>query len=205
MAERRRRAGSEADKALRRDEILAAAKRSFAAEGFHATKISDVASEADLSYGSVYWYFKSKDELYVALLDAEEERLRAAILEAIAADDSPDVEAAILRAIAGTFRFFDGDSEAVRLMFRVRGSADGDDPSGGLYDRFARDLGALVDDAQAVGLIRAGDSAAIAFAIAALIGQFAVRRLGERDGMSAEELARFVLGLVLDGVRSNTN
>ena len=37
---------------------------------------------------------------------------------------------------------------------------------------------------------------------AALIGQFAVRRLTEDDSMSADELAGFVVSLVLDGVRN---
>ncbi len=200
---RRTRADGPDAKARRRDEILAAAKRAFSRKGFHATRISDVAEETDLSYGSVYWYFESKDELYDALLAGVESELRAAILESVSSDTSADVEKAIHRAIAGTFSYFDSDHDAVRLMFRVRGSGAAKDPTGGLYDRFAGDLEALVVDAQRDGLMAPGNPSVIAFAIAALIGQFAVRRLTETDSMSADEVAGFVLGLVLDGVRNN--
>ena len=56
---RRRPAVSEEDKSRRRDEIMAAAKKVFARKGFHATTIADIAEEAGLAYGSIYWYFDS--------------------------------------------------------------------------------------------------------------------------------------------------
>jgi AcrR family transcriptional regulator len=40
----------------RRDEIMAAAKKVFASNGFHSTTIADVAKEANLAYGSIYQY-----------------------------------------------------------------------------------------------------------------------------------------------------
>jgi len=57
---RRRRAVSDEDKSQRRDEIMAAAKEVFARKGFHETTIADIAKEAGLAYGSVYWSFESK-------------------------------------------------------------------------------------------------------------------------------------------------
>ena len=46
---RRRPAVSEEDKSRRRDEILTAAKKVFARNGFHATTIADIAKEAGLA------------------------------------------------------------------------------------------------------------------------------------------------------------
>jgi AcrR family transcriptional regulator len=60
---RRRPATSDQEKSQRRDEIIAAAKKVFAHNGFHATTIADIAKEADLAYGSVYQHFDSKDDL----------------------------------------------------------------------------------------------------------------------------------------------
>jgi AcrR family transcriptional regulator len=65
---RRRRAVSAEDKSQRRDEIMAAAKEVFARKGFHDTTIADIAKQAGLAYGSIYWYFDSKDELFHALM-----------------------------------------------------------------------------------------------------------------------------------------
>jgi TetR/AcrR family fatty acid metabolism transcriptional regulator len=43
--------------------ILDAAIRVFAREGFHHCRVSDIAREANVAYGLVYHYFRSKDEI----------------------------------------------------------------------------------------------------------------------------------------------
>lgn len=52
----------------RRSQILSAALRCFAREGFHRTTMQDIFREADLSPGAVYSYFKGKDELIAAII-----------------------------------------------------------------------------------------------------------------------------------------
>ena len=47
----------------KRRQILAAAVRVFARQGFHACRVSDIADEAGVAYGLVYHYFRSKDEV----------------------------------------------------------------------------------------------------------------------------------------------
>ena len=51
----------------RRRQILDAARTCFARDGFHATSMQDVLREADLSAGALYRYFKSKDEIILAI------------------------------------------------------------------------------------------------------------------------------------------
>jgi AcrR family transcriptional regulator len=43
--------------------ILDAAVVAFATRGFHACRVSDIADEANVAYGLVYHYFRSKDEV----------------------------------------------------------------------------------------------------------------------------------------------
>jgi AcrR family transcriptional regulator len=50
----------------RRRQILEAALSVFAKKGYHATNVSDVAAQAGVSQGTIYWYFDSKDELFQA-------------------------------------------------------------------------------------------------------------------------------------------
>jgi AcrR family transcriptional regulator len=52
----------------RRRQILSAALRCFARDGFHRTTMQDIFRESDLSPGAVYSYFKGKDELIVAIV-----------------------------------------------------------------------------------------------------------------------------------------
>jgi AcrR family transcriptional regulator len=60
---------TEEHRAARRTEILVAACRCFARDGFHATSVNDIITESGLSAGSVYLYFKSKNELIAAVVD----------------------------------------------------------------------------------------------------------------------------------------
>ena len=53
----------------RRRQILDAARRRFIKNGFHATSMQDVLTEADLSAGAVYRYFASKSDLYAEAMD----------------------------------------------------------------------------------------------------------------------------------------
>jgi AcrR family transcriptional regulator len=60
---------SDAHLAARREQILTAARRCFARNGFHATSMQDVIAEAGLSVGAVYRYFTGKDELRKAVAE----------------------------------------------------------------------------------------------------------------------------------------
>ena len=52
-----------------RDEILRAAMHLFANRGFHETSMSEVAREAHVSKALIFWHFKTKEELFVAVLN----------------------------------------------------------------------------------------------------------------------------------------
>ena len=73
----------------RRRQILDAAVRVFARQGFHASRVSDIADEAGVAYGLLYHYFRSKDEL----LDTVFTERWALMLEAIRAADERDASA----------------------------------------------------------------------------------------------------------------
>ncbi len=51
----------------RRQQIIVAAKRVFSEKGFNKATIEDIARDAELSPGTLYLYFKNKEELYASL------------------------------------------------------------------------------------------------------------------------------------------
>ncbi|MDQ1329982.1 MAG: TetR family transcriptional regulator [Thermodesulfobacteriota bacterium] len=51
----------------RRQQIIVAARRVFSIKGFNKATMEDIAREAELSPGTIYLYFKNKDELYASL------------------------------------------------------------------------------------------------------------------------------------------
>lgn len=198
-------ARSVAAKEARRESILAAAKEVFAAKGFHATTIGDVAKAAGIAYGSVYWYFDSKDALFHALMDHQEHSLRAHIDAEVAGlgDDLAAGDALFRAAVRATFEFFEGDRAAVTLLFRdslVLGDRF-DRHLAGIYEGFIADIEKTITAAQAAGYVIDAPPRMVAFSVAALIGQLALRRLATDDGLPAQIVADFVVTLLLDGLR----
>ncbi|UVE16314.1 TetR/AcrR family transcriptional regulator [Pseudomonas sp. LS44] len=63
-----------------KEQILRAASEEFADKGFAATKTSDIAAKAGLPKPNVYYYFKSKENLYREVLESIVEPLLAASL-----------------------------------------------------------------------------------------------------------------------------
>jgi AcrR family transcriptional regulator len=57
----------EREKERRRQQIIVAAKRIFSKKGLSKTTMEDIAKESELSPGTLYLYFKNKEELYASL------------------------------------------------------------------------------------------------------------------------------------------
>ena len=204
---RRRPAVSEKDKLHRRDEIMVAAKKVFARNGFHATTVADVAKEANLPFDAVYQYFDSRDALFHALIAAEEYALRTHVAVALAASGAQFgyAEAPFRATLRATFEFFETDRATTKLLFRDAYALDNrfDNRLGGIYERFIDDIETLIVAAQKRGEVLAAPPRLVAYTLTALIGQMAHRRLTTDDGVTAAEAADFIVSLVFKGLRPN--
>jgi AcrR family transcriptional regulator len=86
--------------------ILDAAVVAFAKRGFHACRVSDIADEANVAYGLVYHYFRSKDEVLDTLFLERWDILLQFISEVDAEPISPrDKLHAIAAAIIDFYRY----------------------------------------------------------------------------------------------------
>jgi AcrR family transcriptional regulator len=81
----------------RRRQILDAAVRVFARQGFHTCRVADIADEAGVAYGLVYHYFRSKEEVLDTLFTERWDILLQVIRDTDAGDLPPRDK---LRAIA---------------------------------------------------------------------------------------------------------
>jgi hypothetical protein len=111
--------------------------------------------------------------------------------------------------IRRAFEHLDRDRAAARVLFGEAAGAVGGNGFARhrqtIYDRFVDDIEAVIADAQRAGLIvdeARAPARLVAFGIAALIGQLAMRRLTERGAARQDpgELADFVIRLVLEGL-----
>ena len=78
-----------ADKADKRDAILRAAIETFAARGFFNAQVADVARGAGVAAGTVYLYFRGKDDLLISIFERTMKEAIAAGRESVAARTTP--------------------------------------------------------------------------------------------------------------------
>src|SRR5688500_618113 len=116
MAVAARRLGPRADRGDKRDVLLRAAIETFAARGYFNAQVADVARAAGVAAGTVYLYFRSKDELLVSIFEKTMTDAIAAGRQGIAA--LPDASAQ-LRAIARMHLDRLGRDRALAIVFQV--------------------------------------------------------------------------------------
>jgi len=90
---------------VHREEILLAAEKVFAAKGFFPTTMSDIAREAEFGTGTLYKYFKSKEELYFTIIDEKVEEINR-LVKAELSQKSSSVKR-IEKALKLQFEFFE--------------------------------------------------------------------------------------------------
>lgn len=111
IAERAKR--TERAKQARQDEILAAARRVFATQGFRGTTIADIADEAKIALGTIYLYFASKDDVFAAL----NEQLNTLITAALAdVPGQPTLAETVRLRIDNVFAMCSENRDLVRLV-----------------------------------------------------------------------------------------
>ena len=110
--------------AERRRQLLDEALEVFAARGFHATSMSDVAEAAGVTKPVLYQHFASKRHLYLELLDDVGGQLQTSIVEATGAAEGPrqQVEAGF----AAYFRHVSTHRSAFTLLFGSGARLDGE-------------------------------------------------------------------------------
>ncbi|MFZ5856533.1 MAG: TetR/AcrR family transcriptional regulator [Chloroflexota bacterium] len=71
-----------------RNRILEAAVSVFASKGYHDTKVDDIVAESNTSKGSFYFYFPSKQDIFLALVDTFADLLESRLMERVRAETS---------------------------------------------------------------------------------------------------------------------
>lgn len=111
----------EESRAAYREAIFAAAERAFGRLGFHDAKMADIAAEAGVAAGTVYNYFKNKDEVFTAILLRGQERIAA--LQAGHAEVDDPIERTRLR-LRDTFAYLEENGVLFGMFIRLGGFAD---------------------------------------------------------------------------------
>jgi AcrR family transcriptional regulator len=103
---------------LKKDQILLEASKAFANFGYDKTDVNVVSDAIGIGKGTVYYYFKNKEALFLACVD----RLMQQLLESInqVAESKKDHLVTIELAIFTYLDFFDSHPEFVELLIQER-------------------------------------------------------------------------------------
>ena len=141
-----------------RQKILIHATAEFAAKGYDGARVDGIAARCRLSKNMLYYYFRNKEGLFVAVLERMYERLRAR--QADVSAEARDPEAAMRHLVQQTFQAFVEHPEAIRLLNdenlhmarHIRRSKRIRE----LYDPLVKSLTQVLQDGAAQGIFRAG-------------------------------------------------
>jgi AcrR family transcriptional regulator len=112
-----------AGKERKRTNIIRAALKLFARGGFEATSVDDIAREAGYGKGTLYLYFKDKEDLYYHTVLSVFESYEQAVRDCI---DTGRPPAEILRSIAAAMiAFFAGNRDTFRLLHTMSSAGSG--------------------------------------------------------------------------------
>src|SRR5215471_18601167 len=107
-----------------RETILRAAAAVFARRDYHEVQMDDVVQASGAGKGTVYRYFPSKQQLYLAVMFEGIEQLRAELEEAVAIEEPPALK--IRRIVHRTLAYFWDRQFFFALIHRGEHKADGD-------------------------------------------------------------------------------
>src|ERR1044071_6498999 len=95
-------------------QIIEAAVRVFARQGYFNSRVSDIAREAGMAAGTIYLYFKTKDDILVTLFREKMAHFVASLGKAIA--DEPDAVAKLRRLVRLHFEMLEGDPDLAEVV-----------------------------------------------------------------------------------------
>ena len=143
---------SVADKteAPKRARILDAAETIFARHGFFAAKVSDVAKEAGVADGTIYLYFKNKDDLLISLFERRMQQLNGGLKAAIAGKPPREALRAFIRQYMQILAAEPTATEVLTIELRssTKFMKEYDNPE---FVDFLRTLGGIISAAQDAG------------------------------------------------------
>jgi TetR/AcrR family transcriptional regulator, fatty acid metabolism regulator protein len=188
----------------KRRRILAAAVRVFAAQGYEASRVGDVAKEAGVAYGLVYHYFGSKEAVLEAVFREQWGRLLAAVaLAEETGNTAPEQLELVVKIVLRAWR---DDPDLVRLLVReITRSPHIQDELDEIGQAFAS-LERIVVRGQREGTFRADiDARVAAFMLygameEVLTGWVLGQLPDDADAVAAAE--REVIGTLVGGLRS---
>ncbi len=187
----------------KRERILDAAETVFAQHGFFAAKVSEIAKEAGVADGTIYLYFKNKDDLLISLFESRMERVNAYLATNVAKHRAPKEKLiAFIRAYLALVKEQPAAAEVLTVELRQSAKFMKGQPANPKFAELLRLLASIVADGQAEGIFTDAIPAPVAARmIFGLVDEMALAwLLGDKTPESAPRGKKFDIVRAADWV-----
>ncbi len=186
--------------------IQDAAMRVIARKGKDAATMQEIAEEAGVAKGTIYLYFRDRDELVAKTFETAITQLIARVEEAMEGDKS--LEEKLRAAMTAKLEFFRENREFFRLYISLR-LPEGDPQQQRRHKRTCEPqyrtsigrLASILETAMNRGEIRRFDSHRLALFIVEGSNAIVVQRVMEESSPSEQDDVEFLTQIIMGGIR----
>jgi AcrR family transcriptional regulator len=181
----------------RRRQLLEHATRLFAERGYHQTSVADIVAGVGGGKGVFYWYFESKEQLFLEVLALAQLELRR--IQELAVGDEPDPVARIEQGIRGALSWLEANRHVLAVFQLATTDARFLEALRAGEEAMAAALAADLKEAIVSGRIPDGDPLVLAHAVLGAVEALAHRFLG-REGAWDEGVADTAVAFCVGGI-----
>jgi AcrR family transcriptional regulator len=191
-------------KEIREKQIKEAALRLFSEKGFHNTTVTQIADEAELGKGTIYWYWKSKEDLAFSLVSDMLDDF-VMLIEG-ARDAEGPVIARLESLVEKVAELYYQETEYLRLLWKFRVdrsyifSEEYTSRVASYYLRMRKALEGMIEEGIGNGELRRLDPKRMAFIFLGIVEGLELEWLENEDELSMRDALVEAMGIVIAGV-----
>ena len=193
------------DREAKRKQITQAAMSVFARLGIDNAKMTDIASAAGIGKGTIYEYFRSKDEVFAAAFELFQEEMDAEIGRRIWGVADPEEK---LRVLVGTFVDIilkhHTDFVEIMLEFWAEGIRRGHEvlDMKSMYEKYRQYIAAFLEEGVEKGAFRPLDAALVASTILGALDGLMLQWFLDREVFDLDRAGEELTRIVLEGIEA---
>ena len=188
---------------IRKDQIMNAAQVVVASKGYDQARMDDIVEKAQLSKGAIYWYYKSKKDIYLSLIDYWFNEYSAGVLKSLEDKDSSSEQ---LKSLFDYFvDQFDKNPDTFKIMvefWRTSGlDVDFNNKLQEIYSQFLEYIIDIIKNGIDSGEFKEVDPRITALSILINIEGIHWFTLFDKSGVEAHEYINTISNFILNGLK----
>ena len=192
---------------IRKDQIMNAAQAVVVSKGYDQSRMDDIVEKAQLSKGAIYWYYKSKKDVYLSLIDYWFNEYSAGVLRCLEDKNSSSEQ---LRSLFEYFvDQFDQSPDTFKIMvefWRTSGlDPDFNDKLQEIYSQFLEYIIDIIKNGIDSGEFKEVDPRITALSILINIEGIHWFTLFDKSGVEAHEYINTISNFILNGLKKKSD